>query len=105
MFSLFQNRSADPALAAEIVPTVFPKVAGADIGAAFVGKRLAGDFYDSVRVSSERVLFGLLDVAGRHDDNRAIVAAAQQTFRESGAELFSRPDMNESNAMSELCLR
>jgi phosphoserine phosphatase RsbU/P len=105
MFSLFQHRSSDPAPTAEIVPTVFPKIAGADLGAAFVGKRLAGDFYDSVRVSPERVLFGLLDVAGRRDDTRGLLAATQQIFRESGAELFSRPDMNESTAMSELCLR
>ena len=105
MFSLFQTRSTDPAPTAEIVPTVFPKVTGANLGAAFVGKRLAGDFYDSVRVSPERVLIGLLDVAGRRDDNRGLLTAAQQIFRESGAELFSRPDMNESTAMSELCLR
>jgi phosphoserine phosphatase RsbU/P len=105
MCPLFRHRAADPVPNAELVPTVFPKIAGAELGAAFVGKRVAGDFYDAIRVSPERVLFGLLDVAGRREDNRGIVTAAQEIFRKFGAELFSAPDINESTAMSELCLR
>ena len=105
MRSLFQFRDPDPAPVVEPVPTVFPKIEGADIAAVFVGKRVAGDFYDSLRVSPERVLFGLLDVAGRREDNRGILAAAQEVFRKFGAELFSRPDINESEAMTELSLR
>lgn len=88
----------------EPVPTVFPKLDGADIAAVFVGKRLAGDFYDSIRVSPERVLIGLLDVAGRRDENRNLLVASQEIFRTLGSELFSPPDINESDAMTELCL-
>lgn len=105
MRSLFHFRSPDPEPSVEPVPTVFPKIEGADIAAVFVGKRVAGDFYDSVRVSPERVLFGLLDVAGLRESNRGILIAAQQVFRNFGAELFSRPDINESDAMTELSLR
>ena len=65
----------------EPVPTVFPAIAGADISAVFVGKRIAGDFYDSIRVNPERVLIGLLDVAGRREDNRSFLANAQSIFR------------------------
>lgn len=104
MRSLFHSNTSDPAPPAEPVPTVFPRIEGADIAAVFTGKRVAGDFYDSVRVSSERVLFGLLDVAGRRDDNRGILSAAQEIFRNLGTELFSRPDINESDAMTELSL-
>lgn len=106
MHSLFHAHDAVPVPApAEPVRTIFPQIEGADIAALFVGKRIAGDFYDSLRVGPERVLFGLLDAAGRREDNRGILAAAQQIFRESGAELFSRLDMNESDAMTQLCLR
>jgi serine phosphatase RsbU (regulator of sigma subunit) len=105
MRSLFHSNTHDPAPTAEPVPTVFPRIEGADIAAVFVGKRVAGDFYDSVRVSPERVLFGLLDIAGRREDNRSLLIAAQETFRNLGTELFSRPDLNESNAMTELSLR
>ena len=102
MRSLFSSRSPQPAPAVEPVPTVFSKIAGADIAAVFAGNRVAGDMYDSIRVSPERVLFGLLDVAGRREDNRGIVTAAQDVFRSGGAELFSRSDLNEANAMTEL---
>jgi serine phosphatase RsbU (regulator of sigma subunit) len=105
MHSLFHSRDSEPAPTVEPVPTVFPKIEGADIASVFVGKRVAGDFYDSVRVSPERILFGLLDVAGRREDNRGILTAAQEIFRTFGAELFSRPDLNESEAMTELSLR
>lgn len=105
MRSLFHHHAEAPPPTVEPVPTVFPTIAGADIAAVFVGKRVAGDFYDSVRVSPERVLFGLLDVAGRRADNRDILIAAQEIFRTVGPELFFRPDINESDAMTELCLR
>ena len=84
---------------------MFPKIDGADIAAVFTGKRLAGDFYDSIRASSGRVLIGLMDVAGRREDNRPILIHAQEIFRTVGAQLFSGSDINESNAMTELCHR
>ena len=88
----------------EPVPTVFPPIEGADIAAVFVGKRIAGDFYDSIRVSSERVLIALLDVAGRRDETRNLLVSAQEVFRTVGPQLFSPADINESDAMTELCL-
>jgi sigma-B regulation protein RsbU (phosphoserine phosphatase) len=105
MRSLFRSRLPNDTTTVEPVPTVFPKIDGVDLAAVFVGKRVAGDFYDSVRVSPERVLFGLLDVAGRRNDTRSILATAQGIFRNFGTELFSRPDINESEAMTELSLR
>jgi serine phosphatase RsbU (regulator of sigma subunit) len=98
--------SADPADAPiEPVPTVFPKIDGVDLAAVFVGRRITGDFYDSIRASRERVLIGMLDVGGHREENRNILLTAQQIFRTVGMELFSAVDINESNAMTELCLR
>jgi sigma-B regulation protein RsbU (phosphoserine phosphatase) len=105
MRSLFRSQAPEIAPAVEPVPTIFPKLEGADIAAVFAGTRVAGDFYDSVRVSPERVLFGMLDVAGLRDDTRNILSAAQEIFRKVGCELFSGTDVNESDAMSDLCLR
>lgn len=104
MHSLFHSREPEPAPVITTAPTVFPKIEAANIGAVFAGTLVAGDFYDSVRVSPERVLFGLIDVSGRHDDNRAVLAAAQEIFRTRGTELFSKLDLNESEAMTELSL-
>ncbi|MFZ1139493.1 MAG: PP2C family protein-serine/threonine phosphatase [Candidatus Sulfotelmatobacter sp.] len=102
---LFHSSVPNGALTVEPVSAPFPNIEGAAIAADFLGKRVAGDFYDALRVSPERVLFGLLDVAGRREDNRGILAAAQEIFRNVGTELFSRPDINESDAMTELSLR
>ena len=46
-----------------------------------------------------------MDLAGRREENGAILAAAQQIFGTVGAELFAKVDINESDAMTELCLR
>jgi phosphoserine phosphatase RsbU/P len=105
MRSLFKPSHADAVPTIEPVPTTFPKIDGADVAAVFVGKRLAGDFYDSIRVGPERVLIGLLDMAGRRQDNRKLLITAQEIFRNSGAELFAAPDINESDAMTELNFR
>jgi hypothetical protein len=89
----------------EPVPSEFPTISGAEIAATTYGQRVAGDFYDSLRVSPERILFGFLDVAGRRESNQMLLSAAQNIFRTLGPELFSKPDINESEAMTELCLR
>lgn len=104
LFSRFHLSDTASVATVEPVPTVFPKIDGADIAAVFTGKRVAGDFYDSIRTSSERVLIGLMDVAGRREDNRPILIHAQEIFRTIGAQLFSGSDINESDAMTELCL-
>jgi serine phosphatase RsbU (regulator of sigma subunit) len=103
--SFFKFNSADRPVPVEPVPTVFPTIVGADIAAVFGGKRVAGDFYDSLRVSPERVLIGLLDVAGRRAETRTLLTSAQEIFRNSGRELFSAPDINEADVMTELNVR
>jgi serine phosphatase RsbU (regulator of sigma subunit) len=105
MCSLFHRHEIEPRPIVEPVPTIFPKIDGADIAAVFADKRIAGDFYDSIRVSPERVLIGLLDAAGPRDSNRSLLSNAQEIFRTVGAELFASPDINEADAMTELSLR
>ena len=105
MCPLFHFREPELPPAIEVVSTVFPTIAGAEIAAAFVGKRVAGDFYDSIRVGPERVLIGMLDVGGRREDNRAILATAQRIFREAGMQILAPVDLNESDALTELNLR
>jgi serine phosphatase RsbU (regulator of sigma subunit) len=82
-----------------------PELHGAELASVYYGHRMAGDFYDFIRVSPNRVLFGLLDAAGGLEETRAIVSAAQHAFRTAGAELLARSDINEANAMMELCLQ
>lgn len=87
------------------VQATVPELQDAQLAAVYYGQRMGGDFYDFIRVSPDRILFGLLDVAGRLEQNRGIVNAAQATFRELGAKLFAKEDVNEAEAMIEICLQ
>lgn len=87
------------------VQAAVPELNHAEIAAVYYGQRIGGDFYDFVRVAPDRVLFGLLDVAGRLEDNHDIVSAAQHTFRNDSLALFAKEDVNEADAMVQLCLR
>ncbi len=82
-----------------------PELQDAELAAVYYEQRMGGDCYDFLRVSPTRVLFVLLDVAGRIAENREIVSAAQGAFRSIGAELFAQEDINEADAMVELCLQ
>jgi serine phosphatase RsbU (regulator of sigma subunit) len=105
LFEFGAPKESEPLPAVEPVANEFPKIVGAEIAALTLGKRVAGDFYDSIRVGPQRTLFGLLDVAGRYENNRLILSAAQKIFRDGGVELFADVDVNESDAVSALSLR
>jgi serine phosphatase RsbU (regulator of sigma subunit) len=80
-----------------------PVLAGADIAGLVDGQRVGGDFYQFARANRERVVFGLLDVAGRAAENRGIVEAARATFQCKAPECLGREEVNEADAMMEFC--
>jgi len=82
----------------------FPQLSGADISGLVLGERMGGDLYRFLRTNRCRVIFGLLDVAGRREENLGIVEAARQTFEELGSRKFADEDVNEADAMMEFCL-
>jgi phosphoserine phosphatase RsbU/P len=100
LFNHEKSRSAPQ----EPVQAEVPDLQRAQLAAAYYGERQGGDLHDFVRVTPNRVIFGLLDMAGRLEENRGIVSAAQHTFRTRSPELFSAEDVNEADAMAELCL-
>jgi serine phosphatase RsbU (regulator of sigma subunit) len=79
-----------------------PALRDAEIAAIYQGLRVAGDFYEFLRANPSRVLFGLFDIAGRREDTREILIAAQKIFRTVGPELFASENINEPVAMIEL---
>jgi serine phosphatase RsbU (regulator of sigma subunit) len=99
--NLFNHDSTTPQ---EAIQAEVPDLRSAQLAAAYYGERKGGDLYDFVRVTPNRVIFGLLDMAGRLQDNGAVISAAQSTFRARSPELFSADDVNEADAMAELCL-
>jgi serine phosphatase RsbU (regulator of sigma subunit) len=99
----FQREREAPSRAA---PTHadFPAVSGADIAGVVHGQRVGGDLYHFLRANPNRVVFGLLDVAGSHEENHQIVAAARETFQKLGNHRFADAEINEADAMMEFCL-
>ncbi len=79
-----------------------PELKDAELAAVYYGQRMGGDFYDFIRVSPTRVIFGLMDAAGKVEQNRGILSAAQRTFRSVAARLFATEDVNEADAMTSL---
>ncbi len=98
------KRNNNTALETAPAPAEFPAILGADLAGMIQGRRQGGDFYHFLRVSPHRLLFGLLDVAGRHAENHTVVAGTQQTFQRAGSEKFHDEDVNEADAMMEFCL-
>lgn len=81
-----------------------PELRDCQMAAIYYGQRCSGDFYDCFRVSPDRILFGLFDIAGKLAQSRPVVLAVQESFRSSGKELLAPEDLNESDAMLELWL-
>jgi len=100
--SLFRQETA-ATVASEPLRCAVPVLRDAEIAALYYDRRMGGDFYEFLRVGPSRVLFTLLDVAGRHDEIRQTLLAAQSTFRTLGPRLFGREDFNEATAMMKFC--
>jgi phosphoserine phosphatase RsbU/P len=102
MFAFFKSARPQPS-APETAQA--PELKEAQLAAAIYGQRTRGDLHDYIRVSPSRVLFALLDVAGRIDQNHAILAAVQSKFRTCGPQLLAKDDTNEPDAMIEICIQ
>jgi hypothetical protein len=100
----FRSKTSDSVLAAESSMSAEPQLRGAELAIAHAGDRRGEYLHDFVRLSQSRAVFGLLEVADG-GKRRLIVEAAQTTFRAWASELFAGEDVNEADAMIELCLQ
>jgi phosphoserine phosphatase RsbU/P len=89
----------------EIVHGDTPTLTGADMAVAYFSSRDGGDLHDFMRVSPNRFLFGLLDVAGKRETSGPVLQAAQACFRKAAEDIFAASELNESEAMIELSRR
>jgi serine phosphatase RsbU (regulator of sigma subunit) len=97
--------SAAPAAAAEMPQrSEAPQLQHASIEARYAESRSAGDFFDFIPTRSERLIFLLLDIAGKRDQAAIIATAVQKRVREAAPQLFTDGDINESTALTELAL-
>jgi serine phosphatase RsbU (regulator of sigma subunit) len=83
-------------------PTALPELSSAQLAAVYRAARVGGDFYDFLQVGS-KLLFVLLDIAGKRQTALHIAAAAQDLFRKQGNILFAG-EMEDSEAITRLLL-
>jgi phosphoserine phosphatase RsbU/P len=101
-FSVFQKRVVAPVLT-DPLHCDAPALRHAEIAALYSGQRVAGDFYEFLRVGPSRMLFVLLDIAGLRADTREVLISVQKAFRTLAPLFFAGEDFNETIAMIELC--
>jgi serine phosphatase RsbU (regulator of sigma subunit) len=76
-----------------------PQFESLDLKARYHSARCGGDFFDGVALDF-RVVFLLMDIAGRRPDTQAIAIAVQNVFQTRAQELFKHPDANESEGIA-----
>jgi serine phosphatase RsbU (regulator of sigma subunit) len=84
-------------------PAKMPELPTVRVGALYRGARVGGDFFDFIQVGSSRLLFLLLDIAGKRDEALHIAASVQEVFH-GGADLFYLDDVNEPVALISILL-
>lgn len=99
----FQSSASAPVYR-QPVPTVVPTLETAELSAKYRGARIGGDFYDFVQVGTTKLLFVMLDVAGKRETALHSAAIAQEIFRQRGAEMFGVPHSEDSDSTTRLLL-
>lgn len=86
----------------DLLPAEVPAIRRATVAAVYYGQRRGGDFYDFLKVNSQRIWLGLFDVAGRLEEIRPVALAVQQKFRACAPELLAARSGNDPEAMLDL---
>jgi serine phosphatase RsbU (regulator of sigma subunit) len=66
--------------------------------------RSGGDFFDALAVGSSRLVFLLMDIAGKRLPALNLAAFVQDDFRSRARDIFAGP-VNEAESLAELCLQ
>ncbi len=85
-------------------PFPFPKLATVDLAAQYRAARVGGDFFDVMPVGQSKLLFVLMDIAGKRETALHLAAAAQDVFRNCGTEFYADPDVEDGDAITHILL-
>jgi serine phosphatase RsbU (regulator of sigma subunit) len=83
-------------------PTSMPKLESLQVAMQYKGARMGGDFFDFVPAGPSRVVFVMMDIAGKRDEAMHIAAAVQDKFRAAVSEMFAGEEVNEAERASDL---
>ncbi len=96
------QKTAAPVALRQPAPSHPPKLQSSDLAALYRAARVGGDFFEFVPAGEGRMVFVLLDIAGRRDQALDIAAQVQETLRNSVPRMFTEADINEADAVTEL---
>ena len=99
----FQNTAPERTLRRP-QPTTIPQLGNSSISAQYRAARVGGDFYDFLVTDSQRLVFLLLDVAGKREEALNIAAAVQDRMHPMAADLFRDADVNEADVLPTLLI-
>ena len=105
MKSLLRKTRKHKHVSIEATGTIFPSLQKAEISAATAGAHHERDYCDSFRINPVRVLFGVFDLFGRGRQPSKLLPGVQEDFHTAGTQLLSPLEINETEALSELCLQ
>src|SRR5215471_13271527 len=80
-----------------------PALQTVSIAALYRTARVGGDFFDFQAIHG-RLVFFLLDIAGKREEALDIAAGLQRVFRTEGIKLFAGSPLNEADALSDLTI-
>ncbi|MBI2682370.1 MAG: serine/threonine-protein phosphatase [Acidobacteriales bacterium] len=85
-------------------PSCIPILPAVEISARYRGARIGGDFFDFLTVPGDKLLFILMDIAGRRENALNIAAVVQSCLREYSAHHFPNASVEDSLALTGLVL-
>jgi serine phosphatase RsbU (regulator of sigma subunit) len=85
-------------------PSEIPTLPATQLAAGYRAARTGGDFYDFLTVRDSKLLFLMLDIAGKRETALHVAAGAQDLFREQGKKIFDDPSLEDSEAITKLLL-
>ncbi|GGA55945.1 hypothetical protein GCM10011507_04060 [Edaphobacter acidisoli] len=81
--------------------TEIGELPGIELHAAYQSARTGGDFFDAL-VVGERLIFLIMDIAGRRPETDTVAARVQDTFRKGAQEIFGAMDVNLMDSIAQL---
>lgn len=99
----FQTEKRPAAALRTPAPACIPVIPGVSVTALYRAARVGGDFFDFAEAHG-RLVFVLLDIAGKRAGALHIAAIVQDRFRQLVPELFRDHDLNEAVALSHLTI-
>lgn len=86
------------------LPTALPDLAHSEVAALYRAARIGGDFYDFFHVSPTKLIFLLLDIAGKRERALHVAAETQGVFRVTAQDLYREAGMEDADAVTRLVL-